>query len=134
MLAVANAAPTSREDLAAIDGLPPALARRHGSDLLQAVRDGLAVPEAARPRRPRPKRRPLDPEYDRRLQRLRELRAARAEECSLAPGLLCPNGTLQSIARRAPGSAADLDEVPELRRWQREVLGEHAILESIGSD
>ncbi|MBW8839648.1 MAG: HRDC domain-containing protein, partial [Gemmatimonadetes bacterium] len=41
----------------------------------------------------------------------------------LAPGVLCPNGTLEAIARANPGSVEALQAIPELRRWQARVIG-----------
>jgi ribonuclease D len=37
--------------------------------------------------------------------------------------VLCARERLEAVARRNPASRAELDEVVELRRWQREVLG-----------
>jgi ribonuclease D len=131
LLALARAAPTSTRQLAAVDGMPPAVARRHGAEIVEAVKQGKSVPEKELPRLRRGKRPSLDSGYDQRLERLRQLRKERAEATGLEAGLLCPNGTLQAIARTAPTSAAALRGVEELRRWQREVLGDRAILEAV---
>ena len=45
---------------------------------------------------------------------------------------MCPNGTLLAIARVGPTGVADLDSISELRRWQREVLSDAAILQAAG--
>jgi ribonuclease D len=45
----------------------------------------------------------------------------------LAPGVLCPNGTLEAIARLNPSSVEQLAGVPELRRWQLRELGEEFV-------
>ena len=50
-------------------------------------------------------------------------RNALALELDLAPGVLCPNGILEAIARANPGSVEQLQAVPELRRWQARVIG-----------
>jgi len=68
---------------------------------------------------------------DERLARLKILRTARANAIELDPGLVCPNGTLLAIARAAPTEAAALDGLDELRRWQREVLGDAAVLAAV---
>ena len=47
-----------------------------------------------------------------------------AAELDLQPGVLCPNGTLEAIAKANPGTLEELALLPELRRWQlREVGG-----------
>jgi hypothetical protein len=62
---------------------------------------------------------------------LKALRAERATAIGLDPGLVCPNGTLADVARAEPRAAADLDPVPDLRRWQREILGDAAVLSAV---
>jgi hypothetical protein len=49
----------------------------------------------------------------------------------LDPGLVCAGSVLTAIARLRPQTASDLDAVPDLRRWQREILGDQAILQAI---
>ena len=46
-----------------------------------------------------------------------------AERFGLQPGVLCPNGTLEGIARREPKTVTELLEVEGLRRWQAKELG-----------
>jgi ribonuclease D len=132
LVALARAAPRTPAALAAAPLMPPTIARRYGSELLEAVAAGLAVPEEDLPR---PERRPRfrpDPEVDARFQRLRELRARRAPEVGLDPGLILPNWAMQEIARAAPRTPQDLDAITEIRRWQREVVGDREILEAVG--
>lgn len=131
LLGIARAAPLDAKQLQNVGDLPATLARRHGRELLEAVREGLGVPESELPRIKRARRPHLDPGYDERLERLKMLRNERAAAVALDPGLVCPNGTLQAIARIIPKTAADLDGIEELRRWQRDVVGDAAILRAI---
>lgn len=133
LVAIARAAPGTQAALMRVEGMPASVARRQGAAILDAVRRGGAIPEADwpsvdRPRRPRP-----DPSVDARYQRLRALRAERAATMHLDPGQLCPNATLQAIARAEATSPRDLDGIEELRDWQREALGETAILATADS-
>jgi hypothetical protein len=41
--------------------------------------------------------------------------------------VLCPNGTLEAIARLNPSSIEQLSEVAELRRWQLREFGEELL-------
>jgi ribonuclease D len=132
LMAVARVAPRDPAALAAIQAVPQSIAQRSGAGMLKAVAAGLAAPEETMPR---PERRPRyrpDPEVDARFQRLRELRAKRAPEVGLDPGLMLPNWAMQEIARVGPRTVQDLDTIPEIRRWQREVVGDHEILKAIG--
>ncbi|HXF95738.1 MAG TPA: ribonuclease D [Gemmatimonadales bacterium] len=132
LLAVARALPTTPEALAALPPgeLPPALARRHGPALLEAVRRALALAEDRLPAVERGKRPPRDPELDARLERLKAARNRVAASLGLDPGVLCGRATLEAVARARPNDRAGLAAVGELRRWQIEVLGD-ALLEAL---
>jgi ribonuclease D len=131
LVALARVAPRTAAQLEAVPGMPASVARRQGDELLAAVAQGLATPEAEWPRVARRVRARPDPEADARYQRLRQLRGERAPAVGLDPGLVCANGVLQEIARAAPRTPRDLDAITELRRWQREVLGDQAILRAV---
>jgi ribonuclease D len=131
LVALARVAPRTAPQLEAVRGMPTSVARRQGDELLAAVAQGLATPEADWPRVARRARARPDPEADARYQRLRQLRGERAPAVGLDPGLVCANGVLQEIARAAPRTPRDLDAITELRRWQREVLGDQAILRAV---
>ena len=131
LLAIAKAAPTSARKLAAVEGMPKTTAQRYGEPVLRAVRKGLDVPADKLPRTRRSRRPDPDPQYDQRLERLKVLRNERADVVELDPGLVCPNGTLQEVARAAPQSASGLDDVGELRQWQRELIGDAALLAAV---
>jgi len=128
LLALARSVPQSPEQLHAVRGLPSSLAKRYGDQLLAAVERGLATPldTLVIPERT-PRHRP-DASQEARFERLKLLRNQRAAELGLEPGVICPNGALQAIARAAPTGREALTGVVELRRWQIEALGAPAIL------
>lgn len=127
LLALARAVPRSLDELARVRGVPPVLARRHGVELLAAIEEGLSSPPDRAPTVPGRRER-SDPAAVARFERLKALRNRRAAELGLEPGVICPNGTLQAVARAAPRSVEDLKRVEELRRWQIEALGAAALL------
>jgi hypothetical protein len=47
-----------------------------------------------------------------------------AEQYQLAPGVLCPNGTLEAIALVHPGTLGQMAAIRELRQWQWREFGE----------
>ena len=110
MLAIAQNPPTDLTGLRAIPGVGHDLVERRGSDLLGAVERALAIPERDLPRVDRPPRRPADPAFDARVERLKAARNGEAARLDLAPGVLCPNGTLEAIARPSR---------PRAMIWQR---------------
>ena len=64
-----------------------------------------------------------DPAVETRLERLKTTRNQLAVQLDLAPGVLCPNGTLDAIARANPSELSELAAIPDLRRWQLREIG-----------
>lgn len=131
LLSVAQAAPRNMKRLTAVAALPESAVRRFGKELLDAVSNGLGVPKDQLPTIKRPARAEHNPAYDRSLERLKLLRNRRAKELDMQPGLLCPNGTLQAVARAAPSNRKELGRVREIRAWQARALGETDILAAV---
>ena len=123
LLEIVRVKPSTREALAAIKGMPRSLLERSATDLLDAVRRGLALPDAELPRFPKALRWERDPDFDARASALRTVRDAAAARLEMDPGVLCSRDRLEAVARRNPQSIDELREIPELRRWQIEELG-----------
>lgn len=123
LLETARRAPRTREEVATIKGMPRGMVDRQGEALLAAVEQGLAVPDDKLPRFPRAPRWDRDPDFEQRVNRLREVRERVARELDLDPGFLVSRERLEAIARRKPASLEDLRALPELRNWQVDVLG-----------
>ena len=123
LLEIVRVKPNTREALAAIKGMPRSLLERSANDLLDAVKRGLALPDAELPRFPKALRWERDPEFDARASALRTVRDAAAARLDMDPGVLCSRDRLEAVARRNPQTMDELREIPELRRWQIEELG-----------
>jgi ribonuclease D len=123
LLALSEAPPRSRQELSKVRGLSPRLIAERGESLLAVIERGLSVPDKDLPRYPRAERRASDPAFDQVVDRLKRVRNEAAERLDLDPGVLCPKGTLEAVARSRPKSAQGWSEVPEMHRWQVEVLG-----------
>lgn len=121
---LARRAPTTLETVRATKGLSRSIAEREGPAILSAIQRGLDVPDAELPRFPRAPRWDRDPDFEDRVSRLKSVRDRVAAELELDPGVLCPRERLEGIARRKPALVAALEEVPDIRRWQVELLGE----------
>ena len=119
--------PDSPDALSRLRELPASLARRHGPALLDAVRRARAISERDLPQLERPRRAPKDPGFDEAVERLKAARTRVAEKLGLDPGVLCGRTTLEAVARAKPANRAGLLQVPELRRWQVEVLGDELL-------
>jgi ribonuclease D len=129
MLEIARLQPTDAASLRAIRGVGPDLVERRGPEVLAAVRRALDLPESALPRVERGPRRAPDPAFEARLERLKAVRNQLATGLDLAPGVLCPNGTLEAIARAVPRSLEALQAIPGIRRWQVATVGPQLLAE-----
>lgn len=123
LLEIARRQPRDRDALARIKGIPRGILERRAHEMLDAVRRALAAAEADLPRFPKGPRWDRDPDFDRKVNALKTVRDDVSRELDLDPGVLCARDRLEAVARRNPRVADELDEVPELRSWQREVLG-----------
>jgi ribonuclease D len=130
LLAVSRALPSSRAELSQIRELPNSLARRHGDALLESVQRAQRLAEPELPRVARRLRVPKDAGFDERLERAKAARNRVAAELGIEPGVLSGRTTLEAVVRARPASRAALEQIPELRRWQIEVLGD-ALLEAV---
>jgi ribonuclease D len=124
MFEIVRTKPSTREALASIKGMPRGQLERSASDLLGAVRRGLALPESELPRFPKAMRWERDPDFDARVSALRTVREAAAVRLDMDPGVLCSRDRLEAVARRKPTTMEELYAIPELRRWQVEQMGE----------
>lgn len=123
LLALAREQPQTTKALSAIKGIGAETVARRGKALLEAVRAGIATPEAEVPRLARGRRPAPDPAFQERMDRLKLARNALAGKLELAPGVLCPNGTLEAIARAEPHTPEELAAIPEIRQWQVAAVG-----------
>jgi ribonuclease D len=114
---------TNVQELGAVKGIGRDAAERRGAEIIAAIARGTAVPEDDLPRFPRSPRRAPDPAYEIRLEALKRERNVLAERLQLAPGVLCPNGTLEAVSRAEPEDLEAMGAIPEVRRWQLEVIG-----------
>lgn len=123
LLEIAKTLPTDTAALRAIRGVGADLVERRGREMLAAVRRALDLPEHELPRIERGPKRVPDLAFDARLERLKVRRNELATRLDLTPGVLCPNATLEAIARTLPSTVDDLRAIPGVRRWQAETVG-----------
>jgi ribonuclease D len=124
LLEIARRQPQSRDDLAEIRGISRGVQENRAAELLAAVRRGMEAAEADLPKFPRAPRWDRDPQFDAKVNALKSVRDDASKRLDLDPGVLASRERLEAVARRAPQSMEELREIPELRQWQIEELGE----------
>ncbi len=127
LLEIAKTLPTDAAGLRAIRGIGTELVERRGREMLAAVQRALDLPEQELPRIERGPRRAPDPALDARVEQLKAKRNELAIRFDLAPGVLCPNATLEAIARAIPRTVEELRAIPGVRRWQVAEFGEELL-------
>jgi ribonuclease D len=137
LLRIAAKHPADLGALRGIRGITPFVLKRHGEDILAAVRTGLADPE------PVPNRAPATPpepgDGDRRLSfaaqkrhgRLKEWRSARSAALGRTTLAILPNPALFEVARTPPRDVAALAAVPGVGTHRARLYGEE-ILRVVG--
>ncbi len=123
LLDLARLAPLSRDALFSVKGFPRGMSESRATEALQSIARGNEVADADLPRFPKSARWDRDPDFDDRVSRLKAVRDIKAAELDLDPGVLCSRDRMEAVARKNPRRVEELAEIPELRKWQAEVLG-----------
>lgn len=134
LLEIAQREPGSLAELGRIKGITELILRRLGKEILAAVAKGASAPHAPPKRIEGSGRKRMDRRTERRVERLKRWRTARARELGLDPGVLCPNTCLEAIAWRNPAKTAEVAEVAELKGWQVREFGREIVEVLRGAD
>jgi ribonuclease D len=121
---IAKTAPRDRAALSTIKGMPRGILETKADGLLEAVSRGLAVPDAELPKFPRGPRWDRDPQFDIRVSAIKTVRDAIAAKLDMDTGVLFPREKMEAVARANPMSIEDFATIPDIRKWQIEVLGQ----------
>jgi ribonuclease D len=124
MFEIAKTAPRDRATLSAIKGMPRGILETRSLSLIEAVTRGLAVPDAELPKFPRGPRWDRDPDFDARVSAIKTVRDTIAAKLDMDTGVLFPREKMEAVARANPRSLEDFATIPDLRKWQIEILGQ----------
>jgi ribonuclease D len=115
----------SKRTLAGRRGVTDLVLKRHGSEILEAIRRGAEGPEhppLERKARGTGRRR-LDRRGEAQLERLKRWRAERSSALGIDPGVFCPNATLEEIAAASPSNGETLRTLPLVKGWWAKEFG-----------
>jgi ribonuclease D len=115
--------PLTLDQLKGIKGLSARLIDRLGEELIECLKQGLAIPETDLPRFPPSIRPQVIPAVAARVKTLKEWREKKARELNLDPGVVISNSLIDQIGEKHPTGPEDLELIPELRQWQKQSFG-----------
>ncbi|HEX2722628.1 MAG TPA: HRDC domain-containing protein [Gemmatimonadaceae bacterium] len=127
LLEIARTAPKTVKDLSSLKGMPRGILDRGAIAILSAVQRGLEVADEELPRFPRAPKWEREDDFDSRVAKLKNVRDAAATRLLVDPGVLCSRERLEAVARRKPESLRDLEDIPGLRKWQMDEMGEQFV-------
>jgi ribonuclease D len=87
------------------------------------VRLVLERPEDQLPEKSEPKAWIRDKSLEARVDRLKKIRDRFASELRIDGSMLAPRHVLTAIATNQPQSVEELDQIPAMRNWQKQLLG-----------
>lgn len=127
IIEVAKARPPALPELERVKALSRYHFDRYGKEIMAMIRAALELPEGELPERGEPKQWLRDKAIENRINRLKTVRDAVAKELHIDSSLVAPRHVLTAVATMQPQSAADLDQVPAMREWQKRLLGEQFV-------
>lgn len=122
LLALADDLPEHLDEVERVLARYPRAARE-ADEVLAAIERGLDLPDDELPARPKHERPRRSPAALRRIDALRDWRAAEAERSGLDVAIVMPQRLLERIADAAPESLDDLVAVDGVRRWRVSAWG-----------
>jgi ribonuclease D len=115
---IAKAKPQTHRDLARVPALSRYHADRFGRDLVNTVRKVMEIPEEELPAKNEPKPWIRDKALENRINRLKTVRDRYAKELKIDGSVLGARHILAAVA------AAGTLDVPNMREWQKQVMGD----------
>jgi len=98
-----------------------------GDALVKDIRDALQVKNFNLPVYPKKKTFHLCRGALTRVESLKEWRDKRADELKIDPAVFFNKSTITAIAKKNPGTKRDLEDIKEMKRWQRTHFGNEII-------
>jgi len=128
LLVIASDSPRNLHELGAIQGMSPKQVRRHGNNILRAVKRGLRLDPIYPPKYPK-----HSVAYLQRMDRLRQWRKYTAQDMGVQSDVVMPRALLEKLARQRPTDEQELASILSDVPWRLDKFGSQ-ILEELYSD
>ena len=124
IMAMAQSRPASVEAVLKHRALSPKQAGMYGQLCVDAIQAALALPHRELPAYPRTRMPRKSTKVLGRIDALKKMREAASRTLAMEPGFLINNNMIAAVASTKPASLEDLLQIPGMRNWQVEALGE----------
>lgn len=119
--------PASVEEMLRHRMLSPKQAGMYGQLCVDAVETALALPHRELPSYPKTRMPRKSPEVLGRIEALKKMREHASRTLAMEPGFLINNHMIGAVAAGKPASLEELSQIPGMRNWQVEALGEQIL-------
>ncbi|MGD9824091.1 ribonuclease D, partial [Desulfobacter sp.] len=116
--------PASVEAVLKHRALSPKQAGMYGQLCVQAIEAALALPHRELPSYPRTRMPRKSTQVLGRIDALKKMREAASRTLAMEPGFLINNNMIAAVAAGKPSCPEDLLQIPGMRNWQVEALGD----------
>jgi len=116
--------PASVEAILKYRALSPKQAGMYGQLCVKAIETAIALPHRELPAYPRTRMPRKTSQVLGRIDALKKMREAASRALGMEPGFLINNNMIAAVATDKPSSQEDLLQIPGMRNWQVEALGD----------
>lgn len=99
----------------------------YGDTVLETVQQALEIPETQLPVYPKKKGPVIRPNVPKVIKAIKVWRDNRANDLRIDPTIICTKSVMTAIAMKKPQEFTQLDDIQEMRQWQKQVFGEDII-------
>jgi len=127
LMKIVAASPLNLDDLKAANALSRRQINVIGKKIIRIVHSAMDIPPKNLPSYPKQRAPATDPAVPKRIQVLKNERDARAKTLKMNPAQLFSKSLMVTIAAAKPQRPGQLDQIPEMREWQKSEFGEKII-------
>jgi len=123
IIEIARLLPRSQQELARVKPVAAYHRGRYGKTIVDLVEGVMALPDDSLPEKTEPKSWLRDKTLERRVDQLKKVRDRYASSLRIDPSIVAPRHVLTAIATLRPQTVEELDSIPAMRKWQKELMG-----------
>jgi len=127
LLSIVKVRPQTVPELEKVRPLGSKQTGMYGEALIETLRAALALPAEELPHYPHRHAPTIKPAARRKIKVLKDWREAKGARLELDPALVCSKAVMGDLAGTNPRTLSDLEDIKEMRNWQKKVFGEELV-------